>query len=101
VDAIAAITAVTLLVDLLGGVMVGMFTSVSVASLYEDRKYSLTGAAPGLLSAGARAFHGISVNGGGFISDALRGDATPQHHGDNDVPGENSDQNKQGQEPDP
>lgn len=99
-DAIAAITAVMLLVDLLGGVMAGVFTGASVASVREDMDYSLTGAAPGALCDGARVLHGFSVRGGGFVTDALRGDGTGEDNGDKDVPGENSDQDTQGQDPD-
>jgi len=99
-DAIAAITAVMLLVDLLGGVMAGVFTGASLASVREDMDYSFTGAAPGALRDGARVFYGFSVRGRGFVTEALRGDGASEDNGDKDVPGDNSDQDTQGQDPD-
>ena len=99
-DAIAAITAIMLLVDLLGGAMAGVVTGASVASVTEDMDYSLTGAVRSALCDGAQVIHGVSVRGAGFITDALRGDGTGEDGGDKDVPGENSDQDTQGQDPD-
>jgi hypothetical protein len=100
VDAIAAITAVMLLVDLLGGAMAGVFTGVSLASVSEDMDYSLTGAARSALCDGAQVIHGVSVRGTGFVTDALRRGGTGADNGDKDVPRENSDQDTQGQGPD-
>lgn len=96
-DAIAALTAIMLLVDLLGGVMAGVVTGASVASVREDMDYSLTGAVRNALCDGARVIHGVTVRGSGFVTDGLRG---ARENGDNDVPGENSDQDTQGQDPD-
>jgi hypothetical protein len=89
-----------LLVDLLGGVMVGVFTGVSVASAREDGVLSLTSTAPDPLCEGARGFFGVFIRGSGFVSDTLRGGSTGEHTVDEDEPGDNSDQNAQGQEPD-
>ncbi len=92
----AAVTAVTLFVDLLCGAATGMFASASVASLHEDRGFSLTGQAPDPLCEGGRTVHGLFIRGSGFVSDALRGD----YAADEDEPGDNSDQGTHGQEPD-
>jgi hypothetical protein len=100
VDGIAAITAIILLVDLLGGVAVGMFGSASVASVLEDYGYSLTGAAPGTLRDGARVIHGVRVRGSGFVTSALRGAGGSDDTGGKDVPQDNSNHDAHGQEPD-
>jgi hypothetical protein len=95
-----AVAAIMLLVDLLGGAIAGIFTGASLASVREDRDYSLTGAARSALCDGAQVIHGVSVRGGGFVSDALRGDIAVEDNDDNDVPGGNSDQGAHGQDPD-
>lgn len=104
-----AITAIMLLVDLLGGAMAGLVTGASVASVREDMDYSLTGAARSALCDGAQVIHGVSVRGGGFVTDGLRGGGTGGDEanaadeagdGDDDVPGANSDHGAHGQDPD-
>jgi hypothetical protein len=95
-DPIAAVTAVMLLVDLLGGITAGIFSGASIGSRLEDRDYTLTGPAPDPLIEGARAIHGVFIRGTGFVSDALRGDEIVN----DDKPGDNSDHGAHGQEPD-
>jgi hypothetical protein len=99
-DPIAAVSAVMLLVDLLGGIAVGMFMGASVASVREDHSLSLTGAVPGPLSDGARGFYGVFIRGSGFVSDTLRGERASEQVLDEEGPGDNGDPNAQGQEPD-
>ena len=99
-DAIAAMTAIMLLVDLLGGAMAGVFAGVSLASVSEDMDYSLTAATRSALCDGAQVIHGVSVRGTGFVTDTLRRGVTGEDNDDKDVPGENSDQDTQGQDPD-
>lgn len=99
-DAIAAVTAIMLLVDLLGGAMAGVVAGASVASVAEDMDYSLTGVVRSALCDGARVIHGVSVRGTGFVADVLRGGGTGEDNGGKDVPGENSGQDTQGQDPD-
>jgi hypothetical protein len=66
--------AILLLVDFLFGVLAGVVGSVARASTHEDRRTSLTGAAPDPGSAGARALHGVYVRGTGWETDVLRGE---------------------------
>ena len=47
----------------LGGAVIGMLTMVAVAVRSEDRRYSLSGAAPGVLARGARRLTGFGGSG--------------------------------------
>jgi hypothetical protein len=91
---IEQLTAITLLVDFLFGVMFGVVGSASLASRREDFDYSLTHAPPDPLCDGARVIHGVYTRGGS-VSDAIRHSA----HADDDRPGDNGGAGDQGQEP--
>ena len=67
--------AIILLIVFIAGAMGGVVLVVSFASLREDRRYSLTGEAPGPVCAGARWLTGAGVRGDRFVSAGLRGDA--------------------------
>ena len=67
--------AIILLIVFIAGAMGGVVLVVSFASLREDRRYSLTGEAPGPVCAGARWLTGAGVRGVRFVSAGLRGDA--------------------------
>lgn len=69
-----AVLAVMALVGFLGGVMVGVIVIVSAAFRHEDKRYSLTGKAPGPACEGARWLTGVGVRGDDYLS-ALRGGA--------------------------
>jgi len=45
----------------LGGVVIGAIAVVAWAVRHEDRRYTLSGAAPGLLARGARRLIGVAV----------------------------------------
>jgi len=79
--------AIILLIVFIAGAMGGVVLVVSFASLREDRRYSLTGEAPGPVCAGARWLTGAGVRGDRFVSAGLRGDA-------------NADEDAHGLEPD-
>jgi len=66
--------AIILLIVFIAGAMGGVVLVVSFASLREDRRYSLTGEAPGPVCAGARWLTGAGVRGDRFVSAGLRGD---------------------------
>jgi hypothetical protein len=88
------LTAITLLIGFLFGVMFGVVGSASLASRLEDSDYSLTHAPPDPLCDGARVVHGVYTRGGS-VSDAIRhsAHANDGRHGDNGGSGD------QGQEP--
>jgi hypothetical protein len=88
------LTAITLLVDFLFGVMFGVVGSASLASRREDFDYSLTHVPPDPLCHGGRVIHGVYTRGGS-ASDAIRHSA----HGDDGRPGDNGGAGDQGQEP--
>jgi hypothetical protein len=67
------LSAMTLLIVFLFGVTCGFVGGASVASLLEDRGYSLLSRAPGPLCAGARVIHGFSTRGNGYVAGASRG----------------------------
>jgi hypothetical protein len=92
------LSAITLLVDFLFGVMFGVVGSASLASRREDLGYSLTHAPPDTLCEGARVIHGVYTLGDGFVSDARRaaGQGDDGWHGGNDG---NDGPGAQGQEP--
>ena len=79
--------AIILLIVFIAGAKGGVVLVVSFASLREDRRYSLTGEAPGPVCAGARWLTGAGVRGDRFVSAGLRGDA-------------NADEDAHGLEPD-
>jgi hypothetical protein len=66
--------AILILIVFIAGAMGGVVLVVSFASLREDRRYSLTGEAPGPVCAGARRLTGAGVRGDRFVSAGLRGD---------------------------
>jgi hypothetical protein len=78
------LSAIALLVDFLLGVTSGVVGSASLASRREDRAYSLLHAAPGPVSGGVRALHGVYSRGDGFVSDALRRGVPPDDDGHGD-----------------
>ena len=47
----------------LGGVVIGMLATVALSVRNEDRRYSLSGAAPGVLARGARRLTGFGGAG--------------------------------------
>ncbi len=51
----------------LGGVAIGMVTAVAVAVRREDRRFSLSGAAPGAVARGARRLTGFGGSGSHFL----------------------------------
>jgi hypothetical protein len=79
--------AILILIVFIAGAMGGVILIVSLASIREDRHYSLTGEAPDSACAGARRLTGAGVRGDRFVSAGLRGD-------------KNGNEDKQGQEPD-
>lgn len=52
---------------LLGGVVIGMLATVAVSVHREDRRYSLSGAAPGLLARSARRLTGFGGSGTHYL----------------------------------
>ena len=63
----AAATGFIFLAILLGGVVIGMLATVAVAVRSEDRRYSLSGAAPGVLARGARRLTGFGGSGSHYL----------------------------------
>ena len=51
----------------LGGVVIGMIAAVAVAIRREDRRYSLSGTAPGVVARGARRLTGFGGAGSHFL----------------------------------
>ncbi len=51
----------------LGGVVIGMIAAVAVAVRREDRRYSLSGAAPGVVARGTRRLTGFGGAGSHFL----------------------------------
>lgn len=68
---------ILLLVDFLFGVLAGVAGSAARASGHEDRRRSLTAAAPDPGCAGARVLNGVHVCGTGWESEVLRGERRP------------------------
>jgi hypothetical protein len=60
---IQAADAITILAIFLGGIVLGVVVVVSVAIKKEDRKFSLSGAAPGFAARGARMLVGFGSRG--------------------------------------
>ena len=63
----AAATGIIFLAIFLGGVVIGLLVMVAVAVRSEDRRYSLSGAAPGALARGARRLTGLGGSGLHFL----------------------------------
>jgi hypothetical protein len=59
----AAAAGLIFLAIFLSGVVIGMLATVAVAVRSEDRRYSLSGAAPGVLARGARLLTGFGGSG--------------------------------------
>jgi hypothetical protein len=51
----------------LGGVVIGIVAVLAVAIRREDRRYSLSGAAPGMAARGARRLTGFGGSGSHFL----------------------------------
>jgi hypothetical protein len=62
----SAMVAILILTVFLGGVTLGVVFAASVGSRLEDRRYSLSGAAPGVTARGARRLNGFSGSGAHF-----------------------------------
>jgi hypothetical protein len=63
----AAAAGFVFLAIFLGGVVIGMLATVAVAVHKEDRQYSLSGAAPGVVARGARRLTGFGSAGSHFL----------------------------------
>ena len=63
----AASVAYLILAVFLGGVAIGVVAMVAVAVRKEDRRYSLSGAAPGAAARGARWLTGFGGAGSHFL----------------------------------
>jgi hypothetical protein len=74
--------AISLLIAMVGGIVIGVIVIVSAASRREDRLYSLTGEAPGPACEGARWLTGVGVRGYGSAPAGRAGGES----GDRDVP---------------
>jgi len=70
---IEQLTAIALLIDFLFGVTCGMVASAAHGSRREDRGYTLLGAAPDPVSAGARVIHGVYANADEYMMGLLPG----------------------------
>ena len=66
-------TAITLLIDFLFGVTCGVIGSATHGSRREDRGYTLLGAAPDPVSAGARVLHGVYTSADEYMMGLLPG----------------------------
>jgi len=67
------LSAVALLVDFFLGVTFGFIGSAAHGSRREDRNYTLLGAAPDPISAGARVIHGVSTQADEYMMGLLPG----------------------------
>lgn len=67
------LTAVTLLVDFFLGVTFGVVGGAVYGSRLEDGEFSLLGAAPDAVSAGARRIYGVYSRDDGYLARLLRG----------------------------
>jgi hypothetical protein len=63
----AAATGFIFLAIFLGGAVIALLATVAVAVRKEDRRYSLSGAAPGMLARGARRLTGFGCSGSHFV----------------------------------
>jgi hypothetical protein len=63
----AAATGFIFLAIFLGGAVIALLATVAVAVRKEDRRYSLSGAAPGMLARGARRLTGFGGSGSHFV----------------------------------
>jgi hypothetical protein len=70
---IEQLTAVALLIDFLFGVTCGFIGSAARGSRREDRDYTLLGAAPDPISAGARVIHGVYTRADEYMMGLLPG----------------------------
>jgi hypothetical protein len=75
VNFIEALTAIAILIDFLFGVTFGFVGGAIFGSRREDYYYSLVGAAPDPLSAGARVVHGVFTRDDRYQDGLLPGDA--------------------------
>jgi hypothetical protein len=73
INFIEQLTAVTLLIDFFFGVTCGVIGSAVHGSRREDRGYTLLGAAPDPVSAGARVLHGIYTSADEYMLGLLPG----------------------------
>lgn len=70
---IEQLTAISLLIDFLFGVVCGVVGSAAHGSRREDRGYTLLGAAPDPVSAGARVIHGVYTSADEYMMGLLPG----------------------------
>ncbi len=70
---IEQLTAIALLIDFLLGVTCGIVGSAVHGSRREDRGYTLLGAAPDPVSAGARVLHGVYTSADEYMMGLLPG----------------------------
>ncbi len=59
----SAAVAILILAVFLGGVTLGVVAAASMGSRLEDRRFSLSGAAPGIAARGARRLNGFGGSG--------------------------------------
>jgi hypothetical protein len=62
----ASMVTILIVAIFLSGVTLGLVATVSVGSRREDRRFSLSGAAPGVVARGARRLVGLSGTGTHF-----------------------------------
>jgi hypothetical protein len=67
------LTAISLLIDFLFGVTCGVIGSAAHGSRREDRGYTLLGAAPDPVSAGARVLHAVYTSADEYMMGLLPG----------------------------
>lgn len=62
----SSVVAILILAVFLGGVTLGVVVAASVGSRLEDRRFTLSGPAPGITARGARRLNGFGGSGGHF-----------------------------------
>jgi hypothetical protein len=85
---IEVMVAILLLIAFGGGIVTGVVVIVSVASRREDRRYSLTKAAPGPACEATRWLVGARVLGDGFVSSDWSSDEDAARRGPGQEPDE-------------
>lgn len=68
---VGQLTAISLLIVFLFGVMCGVIGSAAHGSRFEDRGYTLLGASPNPVSAGGRVIHGVYTSADEYVLDLL------------------------------
>jgi hypothetical protein len=95
---IEQLTAIALLTDFLFGVTCGVIGSAAHGSRREERGYTLLGAAPDPVSAGARVIHGVYTSADEYMLSLLPGGETAG--GNRGIDNSGAQVQGQGQEPD-